>query len=317
MNFNLLKILFFTHSLSLSMMREKYLDVLFSSSSFFSLSRSLVLIHQYTCLDVPHHRKTGTMITILFYINQGLEYQIREDKNRNTIHYIHVITMVNNTTFGGLVNENSVTGDSTGAIIYIIFVLLWYSSSILFLIAMRIGRSNESLDGQSILFDQNFRDQNANTEILSTVDLVFYKNSFLCFCLEELVDKQKRDKLWDIYLGTTGDMNDKITRDEIHRIRHIQKRLASLNEDPGGSLDDSCLLRSHSDLWSSVVDVSSSNSRLRTRRRSSLDQRILGEWKNLANELKTHENWPWAIQRLLIRRHLRRQRQTTECRSEP
>jgi hypothetical protein len=131
------------------------------------------------------------------------------------------------------------------------------------------------------------------------------------------VDKQKRDKLWDIYLGTSGDMHDKITRAEILRIRHIQKRLASLNEDRRSSLDDNCLLRSHSDLWSSAVDISSSTSRLRTRRRSSLDQKILEEWKILANELKTHENWPWKIQKLLIRRHLRRQRHTTDCCSAP
>ena len=131
------------------------------------------------------------------------------------------------------------------------------------------------------------------------------------------MDKQKRDKLWDIYLGTSGDMNDKITRAEVNRIRHIQKRLASLDEDRRGSLDDDYSVRSHCNLWSSAVDVSSSTSRLRTRRRSSLDQRILEEWKTLANELKTHENWPWPIQRLFIRRHLRRQRFASECRSAP
>ncbi len=135
------------------------------------------------------------------------------------------------------------------------------------------------------------------------------------------MDKQKRDKLWDIYLGTSGDMNDKLTRAEILRIRNIEKRLANLNEDHrenySNDYHDDFFIRSHSNLWSSVVDIPSSNSRLRTRRRSSLDYKILEEWKTLANELKAHENWPWAIQKLLIRRHLRRQRQASECRSVP
>ncbi len=136
------------------------------------------------------------------------------------------------------------------------------------------------------------------------------------FSLEELVDKQKRDKLWDIYLGTSGDMNDKITRAERLRIRNIEKRLATLNEERRDSnqrnFDDNFRMRSNSDLSSSVTDLSSLNTRLRTRRRSSLDYKILEEWKVLANELKAHKNWPWAIQKLLIRRHLRRQRHATE-----
>ena len=116
-------------------------------------------------------------------------------------------------------------------------------------------------------------------------------------------------------------MSDKITRADALRIRHIEKRLASLNDDRRGSQpitpDDDPFHRSHSHLWSSVVDMSSSTSRLRTRRRSSFDNKILDEWKTLANELKTHENWPWAIQKLLIRRHLRRQRHAADCRSAP
>ena len=131
------------------------------------------------------------------------------------------------------------------------------------------------------------------------------------------MDKQKRDKLWDIYLGTSGDMSDKISRADALRIRHIEKRLASLNDDRQGSQpvtpDDDPFRRPHLHLWSSVVDMSSSTSRLRTRRRSSLDYKILQQWKTLANDLKTHENWPWAIQKLLIRRHLRRQRDPADC----
>jgi hypothetical protein len=131
--------------------------------------------------------------------------------------------------------------------------------------------------------------------------------------LEELVDKQKRDKLWDIYLGKSTDMNDKISRDEINRIRNIEKQLATLNDHNRRVSGD----HSNSSLWSSVTDLSSLNSRLRIRRRSSLDNKILQKWKMLGDELKTHENWPWAIQKLLIRRHLRRQRLASECQSAP
>lgn len=139
---------------------------------------------------------------------------------------------------------------------------------------------------------------------------------FFSIYLEELVDRQKRDKLWDIYLGTSGDMNDKITRAEALRIRNIEKRLATLNlqRQPSYStmLSGHFTSRPSSDSWSSVTDLSPSEKRLRTRRRSSLDQKIIREWKILSDDLKSHANWPWAIQKLLIRRHLRRQRHTTE-----
>jgi hypothetical protein len=79
--------------------------------------------------------------------------------------------MVNNTTCEGLGNEQTTTYDSMGAIIFIVFVLLWYSSSILFLMAMQIGRSNERIDGQSQLFVRNFLNQSNNTEILSKMKM--------------------------------------------------------------------------------------------------------------------------------------------------
>jgi hypothetical protein len=122
-------------------------------------------------------------------------------------------------------------------------------------------------------------------------------------------------------LGTSGNVCDRRTRAETLRIRHIEKQLATLNEYRRGSdgrmFGEDFVNHSNLDSWSSVTDLSSLNSRLRTRRRSSLDHKILQEWKTLAEELKAHENWPWAIQKLLIRRHLRRQRYATECRSEP
>jgi hypothetical protein len=113
-------------------------------------------------------------------------------------------------------------------------------------------------------------------------------------------------------------MNDKITRADILRIRNIEKQLATINKHRRDrNQSDNFIIHSNSDIWSSVTDLSSSNSRLRTRRRSSVDHKILQEWKVIADELKTHENWPWAIQKLLIQRHLRRQRHATESRSIP
>lgn len=113
-------------------------------------------------------------------------------------------------------------------------------------------------------------------------------------------------------------MKDELIQAETVRIRHIEKTLANLNTHRRGSSDPmpvddrSSSVQSPSNPWSSVVDVSSTMPPLRPRRRSSLDNQILVEWKQLADELRAHENWPWAIQKLFIRRHLRRQRQTTD-----
>jgi hypothetical protein len=78
--------------------------------------------------------------------------------------------MMNNTT--SILNSyTTLNNDSIGAIIFIIFVLVWYSLSIVFLMGMRIGTSNEIFDDsikhRSKLFAQSLRDQNNNNEILS------------------------------------------------------------------------------------------------------------------------------------------------------
>jgi hypothetical protein len=44
----------------------------------------------------------------------------------------------------------------------------------------------------------------------------------------------------------------------------------------------------------------------RTRRRPSLDQQIIEQWKLLVDQSKSHEHMPWPIRKLLIRRHFRR-----------
>lgn len=114
-------------------------------------------------------------------------------------------------------------------------------------------------------------------------------------------------------MGTSGDMNNKISRAETLRIRNIQRRLAAINEH---FRNDNKQVRFFNDenssdynIGSSGPDLSSSDNRLRVRRQSSADQRILEEWKNTIDGFKIRENWPWRIQKRLIRRYLRQQRQ--------
>jgi hypothetical protein len=76
--------------------------------------------------------------------------------------------MVNNTA--SVLNQYT-TNDSVGAIIFIIFVLLWYSSSIVFLLGMQMRTSDEIVEDSpkrpSKLFVQSLRVQSNNEEILS------------------------------------------------------------------------------------------------------------------------------------------------------
>lgn len=123
---------------------------------------------------------------------------------------------------------------------------------------------------------------------------LFSSSSNRLLFLEELVDKEKRDKLWNIYLNRT---DDKLIRAEILRIRNIEKQLAIINQ--------SFITNFHTPS-TSIVDISTIENRVRVRRRSSLDQQILERWKILFEQCKTHEQLPWKIQKLMIRRHFRR-----------
>ena len=52
------------------------------------------------------------------------------------------------------------------------------------------------------------------------------------FILEELADRHRREKLWDIYLGTStaDETNGKTSRAEMLRIRNIERKLANIDE---------------------------------------------------------------------------------------
>ena len=131
--------------------------------------------------------------------------------------------------------------------------------------------------------------------------------------LEELVDKQKRARLWNIYLGSKSPPKEKITRAETVRIRHIEKQLATMNRNR--RLTNETLFpleneiryhRSRSDSRQTMTISSTTERPLTLRRRSSLDQQTLERWKALANQSKTQEQMPWNIRKLMISRYFRR-----------
>ena len=121
------------------------------------------------------------------------------------------------------------------------------------------------------------------------------------------MDKQKRDKLWEIYLDRS-DNNDKLIQAESLRIRNIEKQLAVINQN---HLSMNEPLFSTSRTQSIMIsDLNTMENRVRVRRRSSLDQQILERWKILVAQSKTHEQLPWKIQKLIIRRQFRRHYKT-------
>jgi len=126
--------------------------------------------------------------------------------------------------------------------------------------------------------------------------------------LGELVDVENRNRLWNIYIGQSEDMNERINQAETGRIRNIQRQLAVIDQ---YQEDNEFLYGSHEDISyrSSVPSLAPTP---RIRRSSSVDRQILEEWKVLAEELKTHEHWPRGIQKLFIHRHLKRRRRATE-----
>ncbi len=65
-----------------------------------------------------------------------------------------------------------------------------------------------------------------------------------------------------------------------------------------------------------ISDLLTIENRARVRRRSSLDQQIIERWKVLVEQCKRHEQLPWKIQKLMIRRHFRRHYKTMLRESE-
>jgi len=199
----------------------------------------------------------------------------------STSNFDQLFQMNNNTR---RLNQTEIASneDVIGAMIYTIVVLLWYWLSIVFLLGMEANKSSGDTidDPERRLFTRSFREKTNTKKILGKI-LVRKQTRFRCFLLEELVDKKKRDKLWDIYLDKSKDMRDRSSQAEKLRIRNIRRQIANITE----------LERP-----------------IRVRRRSPDDQRILEQWKATVNCTRINENCPWAIQKLMIRRQLRRQR---------
>ncbi|CAF1538888.1 unnamed protein product [Rotaria sordida] len=202
----------------------------------------------------------------------------------------------NNTTKDETIGSNY---DYSGAMTYIIVVLLWYSVGIIFMLGMQMKARSEIIEEsarrRTKLVIRNLRDHTNTKEIL-----------------EELVDKQNRARLWEIYLGTKKHTKDKLNA-ETARIRNIEKRLASIKGDhhlaneslfPSGK--EKSYYRSRSYTRQITTQLSNNKQPLKLRRRSSLDQQTLERWKGLANQSKTHEQMPWSIRKLIIRKYFRR-----------
>lgn len=107
---------------------------------------------------------------------------------------------------------------------------------------------------------------------------------------EELVNKQKRGRLWDIYLGNTWDTKDRLTRAETIRIRHIEKQLETIK-------------RNHH-LRNDVLIEEENCSAIS--RRSSLETRSIEHLENLDDRSKNSPQIQSNFRRLIVRRSLKK-----------
>ncbi|CAM4857870.1 unnamed protein product [Rotaria socialis] len=202
---------------------------------------------------------------------------------------------MNNTTFL-LVEQNkplelTTIYDSSDAIAYIVVVIFWYSSCILFLLIMQMvpsaGVVEHSSKYSNALLNKSFREKTDNKQIL-----------------EELADKEKRDKLWDIYFNRSQNMSKKRTRRESCSIRDIQRRLATIDQRDQDFNETVQLFHQRSSL---AVQYTSSNrskspmeKRSDTRRHSWIDPRSFEEWRKTISNFTLDEKYPRAIQKLVF-----------------
>jgi hypothetical protein len=137
---------------------------------------------------------------------------------------------------------------------------------------------------------------------------------YIFIFLEELADKQKRDKLWNIYLGKLDTNKDKLKRAERVRIRNIEKQLAIINrtrmimnETVVTPVTKCFIRRSVSESRSTFIShLSAVENDSNDRRRSSLDQQAIEQWKSIVDQNKPLEQFPWVIKKIDIFRHFRR-----------
>ena len=129
-----------------------------------------------------------------------------------------------------------------------------------------------------------------------------------------MADKQRRDKLWKIYLGKLDTNKDKLKRAERIRIRNIEKQLAMINRtrmimnETVVTPATKCFIRrSVSESRSTFIShLSAIESQPDDRRRSSLDQQAIEQWKSIVDQNKPLEQFPDTIKKIDIFRHFRR-----------
>ena len=225
------------------------------------------------------------------------------DSSRTIIHYhhYHSLESVNKPT---VIAEIAIEPyDSAGAALFIIVVLLWFSLGIVCMLGVQIRARAETIEDcaqrRAKLFITSLRDQTQKKQILGRTN--FFSEiefDFHCLFSEELADKEKRDKLWDIYLGKMENKKEKLKRAEHLRIRNIQKQLAVINRNRL-IMNDTVVTptakyvirRSVSESRSTFVshliafEEPSSN-----RRRSSFDEQTLGRWKTAVNANQSSVN---------------------------
>lgn len=207
--------------------------------------------------------------------------------------------------------------DTFGAIVFITFVLCWYSLSAVFILGIqtttRRDISHDSTKYSTRVSTRHSSEKNYNQRILGEnnplIGGIPFSNTNSV--LEELVDKKTREKLWSIYLGTSAGLSEKMNQADLLRVRHIQRQLSMMtnrNDNDGRiqSIIEHNLIDPHTE--SSVSDIPSMEHRVRVRRLSETNQEILEQWQATVRDLKVKETTPWVIQKLLIKRQLRRQR---------
>ena len=143
--------------------------------------------------------------------------------------------------------------------------------------------------------------------------------------LEELIDKQKRDKLWSIYLSKMNKSADELKCAEICRIRNIKKQLAHIkrnhtmiNDILLYPVENHYIHRMLSDSRPiSTTKLSSVDKQIPIRRRSSFDQQKIERWKSFMDQNKSHEQVPWTIKKVLLHRYFRQHHKNSPIPLEP
>jgi len=124
---------------------------------------------------------------------------------------------------------------------------------------------------------------------------------FFLLSPEELVDRQKRARLWDIYLGTTSPSKDKLHRAETVRIRNIEKQLASMNRQHRRRLTNESIFPDEEDARVNrqiSLDETARKRPSTLRRRSSFDELTL-------ERLKAAQQTDRSVIRNYFRRNLK------------